>query len=333
MKENKFFLQMHITDECHVKCRHCYQSNHNRAQMNLGKAKDIIDDFVETCEILNAESTMCITGGDPFYNYNFFEIAKYARSKVDWLGVMCNPTFIVLKEKEGFAERLKALNLNRIQLSLDGLKVTHDDIRVKGSWEMTWKAIDLLQKQDIEIAIMSTVSSFNYLEMNDLARLLYESGIKYWAFSREAKEGGCGISSKSYMKFIRDIHEVQSTFDNRTHAKESLTVLIDDSKIDLAERQVSGGCGLGLSTISVLPDGMLMGCRRVPTSELGYWNKTQNILWHFVNNEKMKSYRDFSKIEKCSNCKYVFYCRGCRAQAQGSSGNEFSADPQCPMGI
>ena len=94
---------------------------------------------------------------------------------------------------------------------------------------------------------------------------------------------------------------------------------------------VSGGCGLGSSMLTILPDNTIMGCRRHAGSILGDWKRKGDLINYFLFHPKMDSYRDITKIKKCGSCKLLNQCRGCRAAAYAATGDIYGVDPHCNL--
>lgn len=70
----------------------------------------------------------------------------------------------------------------KYQLSLDGMKETHDKFRKPGSFDTTIEKIDCIKEAGMYCAIMSTVSSANMEEFPDLIDLVVEKEVDVFAF-------------------------------------------------------------------------------------------------------------------------------------------------------
>lgn len=324
---NRFSLQWHITTKCYNRCKHCYVNQFGTSEVSNEIFNAILSDFVSCCKTLNARPILAITGGDPLLHSNFLELAQKARNCVHWLGILGNPECIT----EESATKLKEIGINQFQLSIDGMQETHDFIRSRGSFDRTVKAIGILQKTGISISVMSTVSLINFKEMKEVMDLVYDLGVKRWAFARWTPESGdCGISSNDYRAFLLDIMEGHKKFDElgiKLPAKDPLLSTLQSKPISASK--IIGGCGLGTSKLALLHDNTIMACRRHAGSVLGKWKKDGDLIKNFLFHPLMKQFRSIKDIEKCQGCKYLYQCRGCRAAAYASTGNTFERDPQC----
>ncbi len=94
-----------------------------------------------------------------------------------------------------------------------------------------------------------------------------------------------------------------------------------------------GGCAAGVSGLTILPDGTITPCRRLPVPIGNIGKDSLRELW--VTSPVLESLRDRSQYQgKCGSCKRWANCRGCRAIAYAYSqlkgeGNLLAEDPQC----
>ena len=86
---------------------------------------------------------------------------------------------------EEVCRRLKECGCRKYQLSLDGLKETHDGIRQQpGSYDATMAAIPLLRNAGIDVAIMTTVSKWNVQDIPLLVDEVVKNKADIFAFAR-----------------------------------------------------------------------------------------------------------------------------------------------------
>jgi len=335
--KNRVYLQWHLINSCLNRCVHCYQDIYDGTAVTLQDAILIIEDLVDCCEAFDALPVIALTGGDPMLNEDFWEILSEIRKQSEFacLSVLGNPEQLNTET----IKKLRRFKLHHFQLSIDGMEKTHDSIRrKKGSFQRTLQAIRKLSENGVPAYVMSTISNLNYREMFDVMRIAYEYGARHWMFARwiPPKRGDCGIPSDEYIKFVRGIMEEHEQYEERGYKKLRKEPLISIYRNDVARADcdvVSGGCGMGSSTITMLPDKTLMACRRHPDSVIGKWSQEENFLFHFLHNPQMEKYREISRIEGCCDCKLLRFCRGCRAAAYMATGEDLRKDPQCPRPV
>ena len=86
------------------------------------------------------------------------------------------------------------------------------------------------------------------------------------------------------------------------------------------------GCSIGNNSVTMLPDGTLLACRRLPI-QIGNI-KQGGLRTVFIESETLNKLRNH-KLTRCDNCRLLPFCRGCRAIAYGITSLYGQADPQC----
>lgn len=328
---NSFKLQWHITNKCNNRCIHCYQDTFNGKETNIQSAKEIIDDFVSFCEILKVEPHFLITGGDPFLNKDIFLILAEIKARANKITILGNPEIIL--GNTSLIDFLKHIELVDYQLSLDGLEETHDKIRYKGSFKNTINAIKELVSNGIKVKIMSTLSTLNIGELTDLMEFSYSIGVSKWSFSRIVSKNEDDLPNNyDYFCFLKNIKERHSFFEKMGYTrlnKEPLLVPLNMESNLVTDNRVCGGCSMGGMDLTLLPTNEIMACRRYADSIIGTWTQKNDFLKYFLYSNKMQEFRQINKIEQCSDCKYLYSCRGCRAVAFARTKSFYSPDPQC----
>ncbi|MBR4081223.1 MAG: SPASM domain-containing protein, partial [Clostridia bacterium] len=89
---------------------------------------------------------------------------------------------------------------------------------------------------------------------------------------------------------------------------------------------IYGGCHCGTTHLTILPNGDVYACRRVPDSRMGnVLEQPLRQIWM----QGVDSYRQLDQFSKCASCELLQWCRGCPAVARCTSGSFYAADPQC----
>jgi radical SAM protein with 4Fe4S-binding SPASM domain len=95
----------------------------------------------------------------------------------------------------------------------------------------------------------------------------------------------------------------------------------------------AGGCAAGVSGLTILPDGTITPCRRLPIP-IGN-ARTDSLREVWATSSVLNRLRDKSAYKgKCKKCIRWFQCKGCRAIAYAYSqskgkGDFLAEDPQC----
>jgi len=336
MKQS-FGLQWHLTNECDQRCKHCYiwqkhEKQNLRSTLTIEQCQMVIEDFVSFCNEMNISPFFFITGGDPLLYPLIWDVLELIRQKGISFTILGNP-FHLNSEK---AKKLQELGCISYQMSLDGLKETHDSLRKRGSFQATLSALPILHETDIGSMIMSTVSLLNYKELPMLARVCVEHKVDNFIFSRYCpthRDTEYNIPPKLYRQFLADMWQVYSEFiDCGTNfsLKDHLwtAFLYEEGLYKLCEEKniVLDGCSCAIKHMTLLPNGTVYACRRFD-SIVG--NIGQQTFKEIFLSPEMEKYRQIEKLAGCKNCKLLNYCRGCHAVSAGTTDNFFDKDPQC----
>lgn len=340
MERPIFSIQWHITTDCEQRCTHCYLFNSQESEkeikgeknINFQKLKMIANDMVNSCRKLKARPRISLTGGNPVLHPNFWDLLGYLKELNIKVHIMGNPFNVTDK----LAKKLLKLGISKYQLSLDGMEKTHDVFRKPGSFLTTVEACNVLQRNGIAVSIMSTVSKINANEIPELIDFVVGLKVKGYSFARYCpnnKNTDNMFTPEEYKKFLGNVWQSYCRHlngDTNFILKDHLWTLFLAEKGIFSPKDTGGivvdGCGLGVSHLSVLADGVVFACRRFK-SPVG--KVPDQSLYDIFLSQNMNQYRDFSKLEKCSKCELLYYCRGCMAVTYGSTGNWMKADPQC----
>lgn len=339
-------VQWHITSKCTKRCRHCYMFESKRYQteianeLDFGKMLEILDD-IKTFEEKWGFSVndFFITGGDPILNPDYMKLLLEIKKRGKRSYIMGNPETLTPEVLKNFKEA----GVQQMQLSLDGLKATHDFYRGAGNFDVTIKALELLDEYDIPGTIMFTLTGENKDELIPLMDYVaYHSKAKGFAFDLV-----CGVGNAKDISFQLSKGDVKRCLEAYLVKKEQIKA--DGRMLRISEKpklfkllhydnndfypynvdefSATGGCYVGFTCYTILADGSVAACRRFPTI-IGKMpeEKMEDI---FLGNALLKQFRRADSFESCGKCMFFKSCRGCPAVAYGYTQNPFSENPLC----
>ena len=337
----RFPVQWHITDTCDQRCKHCYifaEGAPPVVTMPLKTCMRVVGQIEELCTHLGMEPYVYLTGGDPILHPDFWRIMEALHVRGMRVGIMGNPFHLTPE----VCERLRSLGCVKYQLSLDGLRKTHDSFRKPGSFDATLAAIPVIQGAGMWANVMTTVSATNASEVPDLIDLVAELNVDVYAFGRYCPTSGQRAEEfhMEPLAYRELLLECQRRIANQTrlgaktyfYKKDHLWKLLEWEQGTFAPpagadpHVFHDGCHCGRGHLTVLPTGMVYACRRME-SPVG--DVTRESLCDVYFGERLGSYRDISLFEKCTACPLHGWCRGCPAVAYGYAGNRYAPDPQC----
>ena len=102
---------------------------------------------------------------------------------------------------------LKVCGCEKYQMSLDGMRETHDWFRKPGSFDITLEKIGCINRAGIRSVVMTTVSSTNIDEVPGIIDAVVAAGANVFAFARycpTSEEKDVGIEPLRYRKLLAD---------------------------------------------------------------------------------------------------------------------------------
>ena len=343
LKGRLFLLQWHVTARCNENCQHCYAksspdlSPQLEQELSIGKDLRVLASFDRLLKGNGLLGRINITGGDPLLKDGVIDLIKASRSCNIKVGILGNPGLLDID----MASELKEAGVFRYQLSLDGMRDTHDRLRGRpGHFDDTLEALKVLKEAGLPSVVMFTVSKENYKELPAVARLVAEHDVKVFDFARLVPQGRGKtlrrLTPREFREVLVKMHDAYRDlevegFKTYFGRKEALWTLLYTEmglfKPPKWNGQVHSGCSAGSKVLTVLANGTVYPCRRlpmpvgkVPRDELS------DILFKSQVHAQL---RDVSNFSKCRGCQLLPYCRGCPAVAYGATGDPFAPDPQC----
>lgn len=336
----EFFIQWHLTENCNLRCRHCYQGERGIEEMSLLEIKTtvaevsaMLSDWSETYDISFSPS-INITGGEPFLRKDLFAIlAEIKKYGIDAY-LLSNGTLITRER----AKVIHELGVKGVQVSIEGPEETHDAIRGKGSFALSVGGIENLVDAGVSVTLNVTLSDLNAGEVKKIVAFASHVGARRVGFSRLVPTGrGRALLSHTLApEKVKELYE--SLLDLRIKGLDIVTgdPVASQMKVkpdgDAGNIAVSG-CAAGVSGLTILPNGSVTPCRRLPVSIGSVRRDSLRELW--VSSPVLESLRDRSRYKgKCGGCSRWAHCRGCRAIAYAFSRSKgeddlLAEDPQC----
>jgi radical SAM/SPASM domain protein of ACGX system len=337
-----FAFQWHITDTCDQRCKHCYIFAENTGktltEMPLDTMKHVVESCIAMCDRIGRTPYFYITGGDPILHHDFWKLAALLKEKQIPYGILGNPFHL----SDAVCQRLHDNGCRKYQLSLDGMRETHDRFRKSGSFDTTLKKIACIQAAGMYCAIMATVSSANIQDFPQLIDLVAEKAVDVFTFGRYCPTSGqkaeeYHIEPLAYKAFLEMCYQrfaahkakgCKTTFQLKDHLW--TLFLYEKGLFRIPEQHdpemIYDGCHCGIGHMTILPTGDVYACRRME-SKIG--NVLETSMFDLFNGAPLDAYRQFDQFEKCGRCELRGYCRGCPAVAFGYTGNLYAPDPQC----
>ena len=317
-----FTLQWHVTQACNLHCRHCYDRS-ERTTMTVEQGLRVLDDLYTFCQQHNVYGQVTFTGGNPLLYPHFMTLYREAVERGFLTGVLGNPM-----DRSYIDEMVAIQKPEFYQVSLEGLQEHNDYIRGAGHYEHVLSFLELLKELNVYSMVMLTLTRANMEQVLPLAVIL-EDRTDLFTFNRLAMVGeGAALASvdpDQYQDFLKSY--ISAAAKNKTiHLKDNLCNLHLYSEGELLQSGCAGvGCGAAFNFVSVLPDGEVHACRKLPSLLGNIYKDSLTDIYHTSLAEK---YRKGSSA--CSDCEIRPACGGCPAVSFGFGQDIFTdLDPYC----
>ncbi len=340
-KPSSFHLQWHITERCNLTCRHCYfDPKFLKNELSLSQLFKTLNDYVKLVrkwKLLRESSRISITGGEPMVRADFFKFLEkcFQNRKKTRYGILINGT-LLNKEKTA---KLKKLKIDYAQVSLEGTEEKNDGIRGRGTFRKIIEAIKLLVENKIPTSISVTITRQNLGDVPQIIQLARDLGVNGLGLRRFIPLGR-GKQMKKLMLSPRETKELYLyTLRAQKKLKEQkaklrLEIGCEDG-ILAQESYPANTCVAGYSSLTILPNGDVYPCRRLPIY-VGNVLK-QSLEEIFYNSRELKKLRNPENINiRCQDCPYFDKCRGGAKCVSYSYWKDtyleepqFLPDPQC----
>lgn len=305
----RFVLQWHLSENCNLKCLHCYQENHKPVQLDFENLVNIYIQFKELLTKLNMKGHINITGGEPLCNPYFFKILDLIKNDEEIISFSILSNGILINED--IAKRIKLYNPYYVQVSLEGGKKINDYIRGTGTYERIGKGIDNLKKYDIFTSISFTATSINYKEFPKVVKYAVKHKVDNVWSDRYIPLGGS--EDKNFTLSLEQTQEYLDIMNNeRNKLKKKRRNKTSISMYRALQFQKTNdfayGCTAGDTLLTVMENGDLVPCRRMPIV-VGNLLK-DNMYQLYKNNEILKELRLNKIPEDCCECEHSEMCHG-----------------------
>ena len=329
-RPKNLLLQWHITERCNLSCKHCYQDDVPQNELEFDELIRILDDFkalISEIKLQDFKAHINVTGGEPFIRDDFISLLELFHSNKAFFsyGILTNGTFI----DTAMAKYLAKLKPGFIQISLEGGRLTHDEIRGEGNYEQSINAIRNLTKAGIKTLMAFTAHQSNYHEFKHVASLGKRLGVsRVWA----DRLIPCGRGSE--MKTTdpaqtKELFEIMNKERKRFHLFHKTEIAMQRALQFLIGGGIPYNCAAGKTLITIQSNGDLYPCRRMPVS-VGNVMET-DIRDLYANSTFFNKLRDMDNIhEVCRKCFYVQFCQGgLKCLSYAIYGSPFMPDPGC----
>jgi radical SAM protein len=329
-----------VTQACDLVCRHCRacaQTEPRPGQLTTEQSLRLVDQLTG----FPSSPMLILTGGDPFKRADIFQLVEHAASSGIDVSITPSPTPLVTAEA---IHRLRRAGISGMGISIDGADAqTHDATRgVAGSFDRSLRILADARAEGIPMQVNTTITPLNVGQIDRMAELLAEFGIRMWSafflvptgracdaarLSAEQYEAAFGrlwrqsqrqayaIKTTEAMHYRRFMIQQQARERNRGAT---------GKRPAFASHSVNDGKGVMFigHAGAIQPSGFMpLVCGVFPRD---------HVVRVYQESPIFRGLRDPERLEgKCSVCEFRHLCGGSRARAFALTGNPFAEEPDC----
>ncbi|MGA4497897.1 radical SAM protein [Bacillus bombysepticus] len=293
-------VYLYITEQCQLRCKHCYMGE--RLDRAIVMPEQQVYDTLITWRKMGG-SKLAILGGEPTVHPNFREIIHFS-NKIGYEKVILNTNALRPAAKK--LREMEPTDFSYIQVSLDGgSSETHDQIRGKGTFDISWETTKELCQRGFDVRIICTVNKVNMkdcLNLLDMADEVGVSLVKYHVFSGigVGKENDdMLVSPKNWIEFYEKIEDKQRGGKYKTKIWYQPTYARKNRMQQYVQEGYMGCIGRTLDRISIFPDGRCYVCSYLFDTDLHYANMINGQI-HL--NKGENEFDLFTKVISTGSC-------------------------------
>ena len=270
------YLELQLLHQCNLRCRHCYLGPPRPGWLPLEEAVGITREFAARGGL-----RLMISGGEPLL---YPELPVFL-TQTQGLGLrrilLTNGTLLN-------PENACLLQVEEVQVSLDGWRTGHEALRGVGTFDQTLAGIQAAREAGLPISVATMVHRKNLDEFDQLARLVEEIGAIDWGVDMPCPAGSLKEHSDLLVTYEEAVPFLKFSFGGGYHGS-------------------SEGYTCGRHLLTVLPNGQAVKCGFYEDQPLG--NARQGLIecWLKLQHVPLENLdcRGCPAIEECAGgCRY-----------------------------
>lgn len=293
-------VHFEVSGPCNERCVHCYFPEPYRKNT---MSRDLFLLALEQCKECNVLS-ITISGGEPMLNPELLYFLRKCRENNFSVNLLSNLTLL----SENMLEEFVSTPLLSIQTTLYSMNAEiHDSITsVKGSYEKTKRAIELLHQYNVPMQINCPIMKQNKDTYRDV--LLWAKSLNIEADS-DYTLFGCFDGSGKNLKSRLGLSDLEAIIKEELQNNDGR--VLSELNRDIKGRDYTI-CPVCISSICISHDGYIYPCEGWQSYTLGNI-KEQTLRQVWENSTLVQELRDltFDDFQNCRECEDRGFCSIC----------------------
>ncbi len=264
-----------FTWACDLRCAHCLVDGgpNELRELDAAEALDLVDRIADL-----GASALTLSGGEPLLRPDWADVAARATGRGLVFRLSTNGNLL----RDDAVAHLEGIGAQRVVMSLDGLRDTHDRIRrpahggSRSPFDRVMKALARLAPSAVGASIITSVMRPNLSELPAIQQQLADRGVEQWTIQLAHPTGRAGARPQlDGEPLLLDPPDLEALFGVLLPLVEHPTLppIVFNSIGYLGEEEPrlrpSGraggypfwrGCQCGITSVGIEPDGGVKGC-------------------------------------------------------------------------
>ncbi len=336
-----------FTWRCDLRCAHCLvdAGPTELIELDTAEALDLVDQIADL-----GVTAVTLSGGEPLLRPDWTNVAE----RITRRGLIFRLATTGNLVDEEVVEHLVGIGAQRVVMSVDGTRETHDHIRqpahsrAPSRFDRVMRAMDLLAPGSVGASVITSVMQPNLPELPAIHALLKERGVEQWTIQLAHPTGRLGFRPRLDGKpLLLEPEHLEDLFAFLVAAAEDpvLPPIVfnsigylgaEEPRVRPSGRRNSypfwRGCQCGVTSVGFEPDGGVKGCANQVGDPFVVGNVRDEPLvdiwddlprWHWLSPDPDEL------TGHCGECALGKVCgAGCTALAHATSGRLFD-NPYC----
>ena len=268
----------------------------------------ILNQYRELLKILNIKGHINLTGGEPLCSPYLFNILNEFKKDKDLysFSILTNGTLI----NDDLAKKISEYNPEYVQVSLEGSKKTNDYIRGKNVYKKVANAVKILKKYGLFVSLSFTATKINYKEFPKVVKFAEKYGVdNVWSDRFIPLNKSDDIDLQMSQDETTEYLKIMENERIRLKLKKSKTNISMYRALQFQRtNDLPYACTAGRSLLTVMENGDLVPCRRMPII-VGNLLK-DNMYELYKNSEILKKLQEDTTPDDCKSCEHSKRCAG-----------------------
>lgn len=312
---NPLVVFWELTRRCNLRCIHCY-THSERSGFQLSDK-----DLFSILEIIKGKNifSLGLGGGEPLLVKSLLKIISAASSSGIDVSLSTNGYFLTYEK----ARQLKDAGLFLAQISIDGMKNSHENIRGDSSFGRAVRAVQNAKRAGLITRVAMTINQMNFWEVESVFNLALKLRADWFIAFRYMTGGRSGDKLSLNQNSLRFAAETLVNLHKKFPSKVFFEKLVFLPFLIDKNYRSQKSCNAGKSILNITANGDITPCPHLQFPVVANIFKSDiDEIWNSPNIEM-----NDCKADECQICQHKNICGGgCKGII---SNNNNQKDPLC----